>query len=227
MSIIYAMVGRNQKVVLSEYTEYKGKFPSIAREILAKLAPESKQTMSLEDNYFHAISSNNINYMCYTNGNFSKVLIFGFLSKLKDAVLQEYPYETIMSTEESGLPVQDIIKRVMDEYNAKDDSELLSKSQILFNKVSELKEATVQNLAAMLDRDRILDELLIQTKALEGVSVEYVNDTKKLKWKMKKRYIIYSITMFMALLLVAYIIMGIVCGFSFQCFRKKKVGYIS
>jgi hypothetical protein len=226
MSIIYAMIGRNQKVVLSEYTEYKGKFPAIAREVLTKLTPETRQTIGLEDKYYHAITSNNIHYMCYTNGDYNKVLIFGFLTKLKETILEEYPYEKIMSTEDSGLPVQDIIKRTIDEFNSKDDLELLSKSQVLIKKVGELKEEVVQNLSRLLERDNLLDELLEKTKALEGVSVEYVNDTKKLKCKMKQRYIIYGVIMFVALLLVVYIIMGIVCGFTFKCFRKSQIGYI-
>ena len=51
MSIIYAMIAKNDDQVLCEFTEYKGNFEQISRTILRKIQKNSRGALTYDESY--------------------------------------------------------------------------------------------------------------------------------------------------------------------------------
>lgn len=71
MSIIYALIAKNDDQVLCEYTEYKGNFEQISRMILRKIQKNSRRALIYDESYnFTYINENNITYLSMSDAKF-------------------------------------------------------------------------------------------------------------------------------------------------------------
>jgi hypothetical protein len=83
MPLIYALVGRG-KTVLAEYTCAQGNFPTVTRILLAKIPPQDTRMSYVYDNHtFHYIIDNGITFLCLSDGDMKRRLIFEFLEEIK------------------------------------------------------------------------------------------------------------------------------------------------
>jgi hypothetical protein len=88
--IIYSLVARGT-LVLAEYTSYDGDFPQIARKIIAK-TPRTKQKKTyVKENYsFTFCSEDEFTFLCMTEMNTSKEIIYKFLDSLTTLFYNDY-----------------------------------------------------------------------------------------------------------------------------------------
>lgn len=88
MSIIYSLIARNNRIILTEYTEYHGNFQQISRLLLPKLENESNNKLTIEYNnyefHYYKDIDNDINFLCLTEKKtVDYTYIFGYLSDCK------------------------------------------------------------------------------------------------------------------------------------------------
>jgi hypothetical protein len=83
MPLIYALVGRG-KTVLAEYTCAQGNFPTVTRILLAKIpGNDAKMSYVYDSHTFHYIVDNGIIFLCLSDGDMKRRLIFEFLEEIK------------------------------------------------------------------------------------------------------------------------------------------------
>jgi hypothetical protein len=83
MPLIYSLVGRG-KTVLAEYTCAQGNFPTVTRILLAKIpANDAKMSYVYDSHTFHYIVDNGIIFLCLSDGDMKRRLIFEFLEEIK------------------------------------------------------------------------------------------------------------------------------------------------
>ena len=69
MSILYALISKDQDVVLTEYTEYSGNFQQITRALLRKVHTNTKYTIEYDkykyqqDSRFHSVTAEIVIYI--------------------------------------------------------------------------------------------------------------------------------------------------------------------
>ena len=94
MSIFYALISKNNDVVLCEHTEYSGNFQQITRMLLRKIKPNIKLTIEYDKYKYHYLNENGITYLCMSE-NYNDELSFSFLFDLKKLFLQKYNLNSI------------------------------------------------------------------------------------------------------------------------------------
>jgi hypothetical protein len=83
MPLIYALVGRG-KTVLAEYTCAQGNFPTVTRILLAKIPPQDTKMSYVYDSHtFHYVIDNGITFLCLSDGDMKRRIIFEFLEEIK------------------------------------------------------------------------------------------------------------------------------------------------
>ncbi|KAF7458461.1 Synaptobrevin family protein [Cryptosporidium felis] len=141
MPIIYSLVARGQ-VILAEYTDRVGNFPTIARLLLKKINKNLNKQSYTYDNYcFHfLICEPGVSFMAMTDRNFGLIVPYEYL---KDVRIRTVPYIEMLKH-----PMYLVLNNVV--------------SPIL----SERMNVLIENIDILLERNEKLDLLVSQTKNL-------------------------------------------------------------
>lgn len=104
LSIIYALIARGSKIILTGYSDYTGNFQQICLNVLLQIKKQSKGVINYKDSklleFKHQIyyeDEHDLTYLCLTE-NVKKESAFSFLSDLKQKFLGKYPMKTIFNS---------------------------------------------------------------------------------------------------------------------------------
>ena len=124
MSIIYSLIARNNRIILSEFTEYHGNFQQISRLLLPKLEKENNKLTIEYSNYeFHYYKDpeTDVNILCLTEKNtFEYTYAFGFISDCKKYFYDNYYISKIKRASSYQMyEFEETLKDLTKYYNSK------------------------------------------------------------------------------------------------------------
>ena len=83
MPIFYALIVREKKTVLCEFTDYAGNFQQITRQLFPYIEKNKKKSFQTSEYYFHWIDDEGISLMCMADEETERSVAYGFLADLK------------------------------------------------------------------------------------------------------------------------------------------------
>lgn len=211
MSIIYALVAKNDEQVLCEYTEYKGNFEQISRTILRKIQKNSRGGLTYDESYnFSYINENNLTYLSMSDAKYPNEFIFSYLEDIQSKVKEKYTQTQIDEALSYSFNIEfkDVLKGKLEYYNNKTE-----KSKDSINK---LKESIVETKGVLLNSQDILGQrgdkvnLIVQKADLLRMdSNSYLENAQKLKkyimWRRIKQLCIL-IVIVITIVLIFYLL---------------------
>ena len=211
MSIIYALVAKNDEQVLCEYTEYKGNFEQISRTILRKIQKNSRGGLTYDESYnFSYINENNLTYLSMSDAKYPNEFIFSYLEDIQSKVKEKYTQTQIDEALSYSFNTEfkDVLKGKLEYYNSKAE-----KSKDSINK---LKESIVETKGVLLNSQDILGQrgdkvnLIVQKADLLRMdSNSYLENAQKLKkyimWRRIKQLCIL-IVIVITIVLIFYLL---------------------
>ena len=211
MSIIYALVAKNDEQVLCEYTEYKGNFEQISRTILRKIQKNSRGGLTYDESYnFSYINENNLTYLSMSDAKYPNEFIFSYLEDIQSKFKEKYTQTQIDEALSYSFNTEfkDVLKGKLEYYNNKTE-----KSKDSINK---LKESIVETKGVLLNSQDILGQrgdkvnLIVQKADLLRMdSNSYLENAQKLKkyimWRRIKQLCIL-IVIVITIVLIFYVL---------------------
>ncbi|KAK6589610.1 hypothetical protein RS030_111 [Cryptosporidium xiaoi] len=205
MPLIYSLVSKNE-VVLAEYTENIGNFPSISRFLLKKIDKKlSKQSYTYDDYCFHFLLCNNdIVYMVMSDRSFGLKVPYEYLTDIKNKTIQyveklSSPLTLILN----GI-ISPMIKDKMNYWNVSEHREYNK----LANQLSTIQNVLIENIDILLERGEKLDLLVSQTKNLAIESNNFRRQSQRFHqsnlWFPKKKILIILTLLFGIYLILSF-----------------------
>ena len=90
MPIYYALVAKNNKVILADYTSYEGNFQKYANQVMERMQPNTKKTFELDEYFFHYVNEDGVSALCMTDKKMNRKLCFAFLQDVKKKLAEDY-----------------------------------------------------------------------------------------------------------------------------------------
>ncbi|TRY51099.1 Synaptobrevin-like protein [Cryptosporidium tyzzeri] len=227
MSIIYSLVAKDN-VVLAEYTENTGNFPSIARFLLKKINKSlNKQSYTYDIYCFHfLIYEPGVIYMAMTDRTFGLTIPYEYLIDIRSKTLPFVEMLTNPITLILNGVVAPIIKERMIYWNCPENTEY----DMLANQISTIQNVLIENIDILLERGEKLDLLVSQAKNLTMESNTFRRQSYRLQQSAEWFPIKRIIMLFLAgtFILSIYIILAFNCGGLFlnNCIHKFPNNYI-
>lgn len=226
MTIIYALIARDE-TVLVEYTQKKGNFQSISRQILEKVSSRNNTKVSYKyDNFvFHILVDKGFTYFCMSEQEFGNRIPFLFLEDIKNRFSGSYGERAKNATALSlNSDFGRVLRTQMEHFSNSQESDKIHKVR---GQIQEVKDVMIDNIEKVLDRGEKIDLLVDKTADLSDSAHNYRFKSKKLKnamwWKNVKLILILVFIIFMILLVVIWFLCGIPdfrnCR---ELFKKKK-----
>ncbi|KAF0976883.1 hypothetical protein FDP41_004178 [Naegleria fowleri] len=222
--IIYSLVSRGT-TILCEYTENKGNFQQISRQILEKIPSNKSQKASyLYDQYiFHILvhGENGLIFFCMSSKEFGSRIPFNFLEDIKERFLTQYPGDQSKRIQPNGLNREfgQVLKQQTKFFNNPKQNDRIQKVK---GQIEEVKDIMIDNIDKVLDRGEKIDLLVNRTGDLVDSAELYKRKSKKLKNNMLYRNIIIVAVIVIIVLIVLFLIIWFACGFpAFDRCRSK------
>ena len=220
--IIYALVAKGVKP-LSGYSNFKGTFDQLCINYLKNIGPDTSAAVKLESDYIiYYINENNITYLLMTDVIYPKDAAIGCLQSIKREFESMYPGRSFDSEQNFGLDEEFKVKLRMkfDYFNANQD---VSDEKIgqLKDQMCKMKDEVLNASGLLNNRGEKLKVLEDSADRLSNASSNFYKQSKRVRRAelMKKIKLYGGITL--AALIIIYIIIGITCGFAFQCARSS------
>eukprot|EP00045_Choanoeca_perplexa_P002352 m.24039 g.24039 ORF g.24039 m.24039 type:complete len:218 (+) comp11468_c0_seq1:208-861(+) len=202
--IVYSLVARGH-LVLAEYTDLSGNFPTVTQGVLDKLQPqEGRRSFQLNEYCYHIDQHDGFTFLCLANPGSSAKVAFTMLSRMGDAFMAECAEKGqtahAYSLESAFGPV---LRREMAWANQANNDTALMRAQA---QVNEVKEVMVENIDKVLQRGDRIDLLVDKADALELEAGRFKKNATKLKkrmwWKDFKCKLLMIFLVLLALLLI-------------------------
>ena len=103
-------------------------------------------------------------------------------------------------------------------YNANPAADNISRVR---NQLEEVKGVMVQNIEKVLERGEKIELLVDKTDKLNNAAFKFEKQSKRLKNAMWWRNFKMKLMIAFVVLLALYIIIGMACGFGFQCAKSN------
>mmetsp|Transcript_18765 Transcript_18765/g.74893 ORF Transcript_18765/g.74893 Transcript_18765/m.74893 type:complete len:267 (-) Transcript_18765:80-880(-) len=197
--IVYAVVARGT-VVLAEYTQSSGNFPTVTRVLLAKIpSNDARMSYVYDEHVFHYLVDDGVTYLCMADETTRRRVAFAFLedAKLRFAagyasIAHRAPAFTM--NEEFGP----VLERQMAYYNnadvsggappAHDHADIARvKTQL-----DDVKHVMVENIEKVLERGERIELLVDKTDRLNQQAFKFEKTSKQLReaifWRKVKVY---------------------------------------
>jgi Tat protein secretion system quality control protein TatD with DNase activity len=215
--IIYALVSFGEKPLV-QYSEFKGLFLKIFQSNLNNIEANTSKAFKIDDNNFiYYINESNITYLIIADSEFLKASALSFLQSIKKEFLSAYADTDLTLVEELGLDKEfkDTLKKKFEYYNEKKDviDETLENYK---DQLSKLNERILNTCDFLSERDlyKILNDRSVQLVS----SGHYYKNSKRVKKKRIRRIIYITIGITVAILVILYVVISIICGsWTFQC----------
>ena len=204
MSLFYALIAKSFDIVLCEYTDYSGNFQQISRMLLRKIQKNTKLTVNYDKYKFHYINDNDITYLCLSE-NYDDDIAFAFLKDLKKILLSKYDYEKIASF--CAYQLNDFDKNLSQLINYYNSNPTITKTGDVISELHEAKNAQIENIEQIFERDQKLNIIAIKSESLYNQS-KNINlmamEISKQKRRKQMKIVLIMIGVLFLLFLIYY-----------------------
>ncbi|XP_024983715.1 putative vesicle-associated membrane protein 726 [Cynara cardunculus var. scolymus] len=182
-SLIYSFVARG-KVILAEYTEFKGNFTTVAAQCLEKLPPNNNRfTYNCDGHTFNYLIDNGYTFCVVAVESAGRQLPMAFLERVKDDFNKKYAGGKAASAAAKSLNKSFGPKLKEQMVYCVTHPEEIDKIAKVKAQVSEVKGVMMENIEKVLDRGEKIELLVDKTDNLRNQA----NDFKKQGTKMKRK----------------------------------------
>lgn len=215
-SLIYSFVSRGT-VILAEYTEFTGNFPTIAFQCLQKLpATSNKFTFDCQHHTFNYLVEDGFTYCVVADESAGRQVPMAFLERIKDEFKKTYSDGRAEVAIANGLHQEfgPKLKEHMD-YCAQHPEQInkLAKTKA---QVAEVKGVMMDNIEKILDRGEKIELMVDKTEQLQFQAQDFQNQGAKIRRKMwfrntKVKLICLSFLLFVVLMIWISLCRGFKC----------------
>ncbi|KAL9708569.1 hypothetical protein Ac2012v2_008278 [Leucoagaricus gongylophorus] len=203
MSLIHALVAREQTILVEHQQAGKRDFSQATQTILSKIPPnDSKLTYIWEQYLFHYVSEGGYTYLVMADDSAGRRMPFAFLSEL-----QRKFNSAPSSSARDDLPAYGlqssfgpVISSLMHTYNTAPPTDELARAQ---SELTQAKDIMVQNVEQILSRGERIELLVDKTDVMAGQSTAFRRGARSIRrqmwWRNKKTI---GLTVIVALLLI-------------------------
>ena len=119
-------------------------------------------------------------FLCLTENHIEKNLAFAFLSDLRKKFLQSYAYEIVSSfralqLKEFNTSISQLMVFFTNHKNYYNTNPQLTKSGELIRELNEAKEVMVENIEKLLERNEMVNIIVIKSDNLAATSAKVNN----------------------------------------------------
>ena len=218
-TIIYCLIAKNDKP-LAEFSHYTGTFSQACLNYLKKIEPNTSKAVQIDDFTLFYINENSISYLILAGKFYQKEGAIGCLESIKREFNETYVGRDFDGELAYGLSdeIKEKLKLKIDYFN--------ENPEVSDDKIEKLKEQMslmkneIINASGLLDdrsgRIQVLDN---KAEILSRDSNTYYRQSKRVKQAEKCKKIKYYCGIALIVLVVIYIIIGMSCGWGFNCLR--------
>ena len=217
--IIYMLIAKNEKPLV-EYSYFTGTFNQVCLNYLKKIEPNSSKALKIDDFMLFYINEQYITYMLMSGKFYPKEGALGCLQSIKREFVSTYEGRDFDGELNYGLndEFREKLKLKFEYFN--------QHKEVTDDKLEQLRDDLALMKDEILNASGLLDERGDKIKVLDDKadilsrdSNAYYRQSKRVRqaeyWKKVKLYLALGA----GGLLLVYLIIGITCGFGFQCFR--------
>ncbi|OAY28228.1 hypothetical protein MANES_15G051384v8 [Manihot esculenta] len=209
-TLIYSFVARG-KVILAEYTEFKGNFTSVAGQCLQKLpASNNRFTYNCDGHTFNYLVENGFIESA------GRQIPIAFLERIKEDFVKRYGGGKAKTAQANGLK-REFGPKLKDhmQYCVAHPEEINKLAKVKAQ-VSEVKGVMMENIEKVLDRGEKIELLVDKTESLRSQAQDFRQQGTKVKRKMwienmKMKLIVFGIVVAMILIIFLSICHGFKC----------------
>ena len=203
MSINYALIAKENNVVLTEASIATGNFPVITRNILNKITrKDGNLAYTYGDKQYCIIIEGNLLYLCLIDLQYPRSRALEFLMEIKEIFLKRYSPENI--TESFGLSEfdSDLLEKI-NHYNQNKNNEKIQQFKDLAGSTVDIMN---ENLQVIVERGDKIMLLVKKTKDLSSETTMIKDRSKQLKDKARNEQIKRNIIIGIVCLGIIYIL---------------------
>ncbi len=221
MVLLYALVAR-QRAVLAEYTASSGNFPTVTRVLLSKIQSDTDSKMSYvyDKHVFHYIVDNGITFLCMTDDDYKRRIVFSFLEDVIKIWREKY-----IAIEQSAIAFSlndtfsPVLRQRLEFYSSNPSADNIARVQ---SQIDAVKDVMVENIDRVLERGEKIELLVDKTDRLNQQAFKFERSSRSLKremlWKKYRNYLL----LFVLLVIIAVFIAVMVCGINFDKCKSDK-----
>ena len=217
--IIYSLVAKYDKP-LAEYSNFTGTFNEACLNMLKKIEYNTSKAIQIDDYIIFYINENGITFMIMTGKRYPKQSAVGCLESIKREFYASYEGRDFDGELRYGL--NDEFKKKLKlkfEYFNENKNVSDEKLELLKNEMGKMKDEIFEASGLLDERKEKIQVLDEKADILSRDSNTYYIQSKRVKRAEFMKKIKYYIGIVVLVLIIAYIIIGITCGFGFQCAR--------
>lgn len=199
MSIIYALVGRGDKI-FAEYTSFSGNFALTATQVL-KACDGRKYLKYAANNYIFYVLNAECTFLVMCEMAYSERIAYNFLEMVRKMFVGSFSEEKIETAKMYDMMEFSAVLRTQIELYNK--PEQVDKVANLMKHTQEVSKIIEEDLQKLLARGQKIDILVRKTETMASLSLEMKNSSRTIRndmvwknWKMR--------------ILIALVVMGLV-----------------
>lgn len=217
--IIYMLIAKNEKP-LTEYSYFTGTFNQVCLNYLKNIEPNSSKALKIDDFMLFYINENYITYMLMSGKFYPKEGALGCLQSIKREFVSTYEGRDFDGELNYGLndEFREKLKLKFEYFN--------EHKEVTDDKLEQLRDDLALMKDEILNASGLLDERGDKIKVLDDKadilsrdSNAYYRQSKRVRRAEQCKKIKLYIGLGVAGLAIIYFVIGITCGFGFQCMR--------
>jgi len=217
--IIYMLIAKNEKPLV-EYSYFTGTFNQVCLNYLKKIEPNSSKALKIDDFMLFYINEQYITYMLMSGKFYPKEGALGCLQSIKREFVSTYEGRDFDGELNYGLndEFREKLKLKFEYFN--------DHKEVTDDKLEQLRDDLALMKDEILNASGLLDERGDKIKVLDDKadilsrdSNAYYRQSKRVRQAEQCKKIKLYIGLAAGGLLIVYFIIGISCGWGFQCFR--------
>ena len=217
--IIHILIAKDQKP-LASYSENTGDFIEMCENMLSKVEKESSVAINLGNGYsIFYINENDITFLLMANSLFPKATAIGCIESIKKEFQSKFIGRDFNSEQINGLneDFKDVLQAKFELFN--ENTEVTSEAIAnLKEEMIRMKDEVIEASGLLKQRGDIMDSVSEKAQNLVESSENLRTGAKRVKKAEKKKKVLVCLGISLALLIIIYLIICIVCGsLTFQC----------
>ena len=223
MSIIYTIISKDIDKILCEYTDYRGNFEQITRNLLKHTLSLTKHSIIYDESFiFYLITSSlsstslKVVYLCLAESTFPYEQAFTYLTEIKESFEQQYTADTIISSYAYSLNNQfgSILQQKMIQYNST-YSEQSTVNQLLRIKKGEIQSDKVLSFENVMNIGNINNKVSLIVKKFgipDTSEASFIEGKLHVKKTLSRKKLKRCFILIILLLIIVYGILVYLCG---------------
>lgn len=219
--IIYLLIAKNEKPLM-DYSNFSGTFNQICLKYLKKIEPNTSKAIKIDDFIVFYITDNSMIFMLMAGKSYPKEGAIGCLQSIKNEFNRAFEGRDFEGELNFGLNDHEFKEKLKLKFELFNEQKDLTDDKIykLKEQLALMKDE-IANASDLLDergdKIKILDE---KSDILSRDSNTYYRKSKRVSQYERCKKIKYYIGISLAVLIVIYFVISLICGFTFQKCRK-------